>query len=933
MKAGFNGKKGEWCLLIAMGLVASVAESVTTYPDMPYAGPSSVPDLPAVFTDYNPPVDSDPVNTNTPAVAEWTRSNRPGDTMALTGETLSIHSGVAEGRDTKFVFYGGEASPADGLIQHLDSAQCALTLPSTLLAHEMYLMWPRNENGYGKPVTINQTEAWWVGPTRVSAGRAFSVYGRNLKLGGGDCHLYIEELDLWLTSVSANPYKADFVLPSDIDAGTYTAWAHNGHGRGYGWADSLPLTVAKLFSYDGSTINVKDYGAVGDGVSDDFAAIDSAFSAAGSGDTIYFPAGTYLVSSTLYSLGNNKRVVGDGADVTIVSPHPAFSGPDGSHAAIISENGGQNLQFENIALESGAHASSSGICFSFRWGKNLLFRNVGFSQLDYPNNQMSYSGPPLVSIENASSVVFSNCAFILDGDLTASSTDDVLIQDSSFKGIHDCNQMVTINDAVRFSIEGCVAQPYDIADTNLWSKGRFVCANGNRGYVRNIYYGDNTTTNMTPRADDGVDQNSGENLLFEGLATRYRGTPVAVASNTIRFADLFDDLTGCLLAVIDGRGVAQNRAVIAFDFETKTVTLDKPWGVEPDTDSTIVIGWYMSQVAVYGNQFGGTLHGVTTWDDIGNAGVEAYGGCFDLCVESNKFERIRSAVEVWAQAENLNGTYTLQPNYFNLYQNNSMENCRYGIENRVAFWSEGPYHADIGLRGNVYRGNRISNMEKWATSLVTWKSYQSMDLTIYDHNTILDTPVVANYFDEDFWNGVASPVSNQLYIGNSVSGCTSGIMMPEESLFVLRGNAWAGATHSGSLPGELLQVPSRVVRLNAGETKSLEVWNGGTAPLSWSASTTSDWVNITQPTGTVSGENSVGALMFQVDASKVPAEEKEAVIAIASDSGEEQQITVEFSAVSLPPPPDPPPSPVLMGISVSGPASMDEKTTAQYVCT
>ncbi|MEN7973469.1 MAG: hypothetical protein ABFR47_06505, partial [Verrucomicrobiota bacterium] len=33
------------------------------------------------------------------------------------------------------------------------------------------------------------------------------------------------------------------------------------------------------------------------------------------------------------------------------------------------------------------------------------------------------------------------------------------------------------------------------------------------------------------------------------------------------------------------------------------------------------------------------------------------------------------------------------------------------------------------------------------------------------------------------------------------------------------------------------------------------------------------------------------------------------------------------------PPPDPPPSPVLMGISVSGPASMDEKTTAQYVCT
>ncbi|MBP5422379.1 MAG: hypothetical protein J6Y78_08070 [Paludibacteraceae bacterium] len=46
-------------------------------------------------------------------------------------------------------------------------------------------------------------------------------------------------------------------------------------------------------------INVKDYGAVGDGVTDDTAAIISAFTAAGINTAVYFPSGTYKVSSTL----------------------------------------------------------------------------------------------------------------------------------------------------------------------------------------------------------------------------------------------------------------------------------------------------------------------------------------------------------------------------------------------------------------------------------------------------------------------------------------------------------------------------------------------------------------------------------------------------------------------------------------------------------
>ena len=45
----------------------------------------------------------------------------------------------------------------------------------------------------------------------------------------------------------------------------------------------------------GEAINVLDYGAVGDGVTDDMQAIMDAINAAAPGQAVYFPAGVYFV--------------------------------------------------------------------------------------------------------------------------------------------------------------------------------------------------------------------------------------------------------------------------------------------------------------------------------------------------------------------------------------------------------------------------------------------------------------------------------------------------------------------------------------------------------------------------------------------------------------------------------------------------------------
>ena len=67
------------------------------------------------------------------------------------------------------------------------------------------------------------------------------------------------------------------------------------------------------------TINVKDYGAVGDGVTNDVAAINSAVAALTNNSALYFPPGNYLCSSagiTAISSVSNVTIYGEGAKIT-----------------------------------------------------------------------------------------------------------------------------------------------------------------------------------------------------------------------------------------------------------------------------------------------------------------------------------------------------------------------------------------------------------------------------------------------------------------------------------------------------------------------------------------------------------------------------------------------------------------------------------------
>ncbi|PZV24119.1 MAG: hypothetical protein DCF12_17850 [Snowella sp.] len=703
--------------------------------------PKSNPTLPTGKDIFAPSfVVNDAGNSSRPAIAEWTRTGKAGETIVLTGWQLDA--------STKFFVYG-QTNDTNGVlleakIQKLDGNVAAITLPTTLPQGSDYLLWAQNSSGYSQPVMINQTEAWWVKDTS-SRGQIASVFGRNLSQDGGtqNSQVYLEDSagkGYWAQVLEVNPYKIDFKVPDALANGDYQVFVHNGDGGQYGWSKPLTMTIDSGLNYTGAVFNVKNYGAKGDGVTNDTAAINAARAAADKTPwaTVYLPTGTYVVNQVLDPGRDQVRWLGDGKDLTNIK---VANGSSQKYLFLNESIAANQITFQDLTLNANAANATSMLTTTY-------LRNT--SDLQYLNVKINGEGTTPFDWHTNNNVSMKNSEVIGQNGYIGTSS-QIFIDGSKFYGTGDTATLLYGGGVQGISITNSVGQNLDNSDPNpeKWVKGRFFVDNGRGGVEKNQYIGNNQTIDLSV-SPSSWDQNSGEQILWEqgDKLSTFLGTVTSTTDNTVSVNQPSSAVNDrYYLSIVGGKGIGQSRQVKSFN--QSTYTIYDSWNVQPDSSSVIVANRNISNAVVYGN----TLDGLSDYKSrqTASAGVQTYFGATNLIIDSNSFNQLRNGVRLWTGY----GT-DINPVNFTQVSNNTFTNDLTGVGIEIS--------APLGtaLTGSSIRNNAFSQVEtalfmSSRTSTVG-NLFPSVNMNVFENNTL---GIGRVYVDQGHGN-----IQNNIFLNN-----------------------------------------------------------------------------------------------------------------------------------------------------------------------
>ncbi len=129
--------------------------------------------------------------------------------------------------------------------------------------------------------------------------------------------------------------------------------------------DDLKITVEiEKFKAPERSVNVIDFGAKGDGVTDDTAAIQKAIDSLKEGGTVYIPKGRYMVSYLVFRENIHIRLAGNLPDATVGYTDEIADYVKNGDVAILRRNGKNNHMFYNLNKRDYCTEGVSGIALS-----------------------------------------------------------------------------------------------------------------------------------------------------------------------------------------------------------------------------------------------------------------------------------------------------------------------------------------------------------------------------------------------------------------------------------------------------------------------------------------------------------------------------------------------------------------------------------------
>ncbi len=291
-------------LVIAAG---AIAQDLPAFDDLPAPDPAP----PVSGEQFAPPITDAAPPDGAPVISSYTTTARSDETLVLAGENL--------GEQT--LLWGSRANSTEGATvgATTDLAPDASLAFVTVEQREpdgLYLLWPGNEAGHGRPVRVNAPEVWWCTPNRLPRGTEVGVYGRRLTrlpdeaiahvclVRPGERFVAIDPRD-----ITGDQHALRFTLPEEIDPGTWQVWVHAGMGGSYGWGGPVELTVTTAGSHTMTDLEAPLDAA---GIQ---AAID--VEAEDGGGLVLLPAGEFELEAGL-TVPEGVTVTGAGRGATIL---------------------------------------------------------------------------------------------------------------------------------------------------------------------------------------------------------------------------------------------------------------------------------------------------------------------------------------------------------------------------------------------------------------------------------------------------------------------------------------------------------------------------------------------------------------------------------------------------------------------------------------
>lgn len=312
--------------------------------------------------------------------------------------------------------------------------------------------------------------------------------------------------------------------------------------------------------------DVKAYGALGDGSTDDTTAIGAAITAACSiGGIVWFPPGTYLVSTTLTISCDGVTLAGAGPKASILKADTGLDADDVLFFDGVSGGGAEGLGITSAAVKSGGAAILTDGCFQVRF-EQLLITNqfdsfhlvdstvVRITDCDLYNqdrhgiwidcdtgNDFYLTGivadntPPSsgqgIYVSGGDAVILSNCDFLhFENGLLIQPTAGRHSEWHFFTGaiFDNCT-----NDGIH--IGGEAGDTHGITFANSWSS-----SNGNQG----LYIGDGAGDLQGIEFGDGKLFSNGNNgVQVVSPATRVTITDSQISGNSVDSAGTHDGIS------------------------------------------------------------------------------------------------------------------------------------------------------------------------------------------------------------------------------------------------------------------------------------------------------------------------------------------------------------------------------------------------------